>query len=690
MAGQFIDGPAPGATGQFIDAPAPDAHPGAVLPGGGFGSGGFGAVIKQVGKGAKKVEKNVGRAIEQGHNDPFGSVMNVLGAPQRGLQSLETNNETNEGKRLGSAWAAMLNPKTGKGLTQKVKDQTGISGLEAGPLAGNDLGHKFARGAVDTGMDIVNDPLTFLPVGKIARLAGKIPGVAEAAGAAAKAAKDSPVGKTLNPEEYLRGLTPAARAKYEVITNRSMQAVHKQKEAEDAIVRAHASEIRKGIMPPEVARLFTTSSQKPGVQSMSAWQEHFLDPRTGKSTFGKGTRPQDVISALYRNRAPVFTGSEAKRTGALGGLKDQGFFNDAGHVPSGMYDTADPEEIKKIQDRLRLNVQPKAESDNLLLKAARAATHRGNQAFLSIPVPHGGNLVNLSYNRYGLPTTLKGIGRAARVATGTVGNGKLAKNIDELEDLGANSQYGKIYDELGLTGSNLKGPGVLGKVAGGINNVTQAVAPIANKVIIPAERLSNYAQDKFLNPLETGLRSAALDAERAGGTTGPAAARNIHAAFGTDAPNRLTESGQKMGEGFAKFHLQTALWSVLRALATNPGRVVAPLKADRDMNNQVNPHGPKYHLSIPTMSTARAIADPLHYWPAAVGPIGQLGSAYSSLTEAQKGKLLTAIGDTVSRYMPLSEAAPVLSGKKRGPAGEKAVNDLIPLLLGGYFQKAKP
>jgi hypothetical protein len=659
------------ATSAFDPSTAAPTTP---LPGGiGFGSGGFGKTVTKAGK---TIDNKLGTGIVYGHNHPFDSVMGVLGAPQRALQAVETG--ANPGK-------AFMDPKQGPKLTKAVKTKIGLQGQEdTGILSGSDLGHKLARGVADTGLDIVNDPLTFAPIGKAAKLAGKlVPGLEKGAKAVAEFAKETPIGQKLNPEEYLRGLTPEARASFEVGTNKSMQVVHDQKTAEDAIVKKHVAEIRAGHMPDEVAKLF--HSRDKGVPTMDAWKEYFKDPRTGKLDFGKGTTPQEVIHALYSNRAPIFAGSDNVSkglSGALGHMKDMGLLDDPGHVKPGLFTSTDPEEIRLTQERLRKVIEAKStpEGSNPILKAVRGLTHRGNQAFLAIPIPHGGNLTSLSYNRYGLPTTVKGIVHAGRVATNTVGKGKLAGNIDELKSLAADSQYGNIFDELGLTG--------------GKTRVGQAVAGAANKVIIPAEQFFNYAQNKFLNPLETGLRAAALDAERKAGRVGPLAARNIHAAFGTDAPNAVTEGARQLGTPFAKFHGQTAIGSGLRTLATNPGRVAVPLKADRDMNAQVNPGAkPKYHMTIPALSTARALADPTHYFASFLGPLGAAEQAFSPLEGIQKGKVSQAVLNEVLRYITLSDLGRIAAEAamhKRGQAGENPRSDLLPLFMGGYFQRQRP
>ena len=609
----------------------------------------------------KGAEKKVGGALAYGHQHPFESFMNVMGAPQRALQSFETG-----GNLLDMGHAAM-HPEMGQRLTQQVKKNIGLTGLEAGPLAGNDLGHKLARGTLDTGLDILNDPMTVAPVGKVLELGGRaaraVPGVARAAEAVAAGPIGQGVSRVFNPEHYMRGLTPEAKAKFEMATNRSMEAARARQVAEDAIVKRNAAAIRAGHMPDEVAQLFG-----PG----DAWKEHFIDKETGAFKFGPGTRPQDVEGALFRHRAPMF---EQGVRDQLGG----GIFKgspDAFHVPANASETERAARVRATQERLAQAIKAKGEppgEHGLLAKAARGFTHRGNQAFLVNPIPHTLNLTNLAYNRYGLPTTLAGLGNAARVMAGKTG-GKLGENIGELEQLGAKSQYGNLFDELGLTR-------ILG-IPG-----TEGAAKVANKAIVPLERASNYAQRKVLNSTETGLRAAALNAEKKAGRTGAAAAKSIHSAFGTDAPNAVVQGAQHIGAPFARFHLQTAPGSGLKTLATHPARVLNPIKAQRDENAQINPSGPKYTSSIPAMSTARLLTQPQDYLLGSLGPLTAIRDAKEQL---DKGKYLGMASDALQRFVPGTPeytALMYLLSKKKGRAGQSGLQELGPAIFGGYYKK---
>ncbi len=622
--------------------------------------------LRGIERGAQRGLKNAGKTIAAAHQNPFDTFLGVLGTPQRALEALETG---------GDIGHAVTHPRDQRRLSRAVKEKIGLQGLEDNQLAGNDLLHKLARGTLDFGLDVANDPLTFAPVGKGLELAGKgikaVPGAVNLAERVARSpfgtAVEEGASRLFNPEYYLRGLTPEAKAQFEMATNRSMEAVRKQQEAENAIVRKHAAAIRRGELPTEVRNLFTAPAHGTIEHTLA---EHFPEG------IKPGTRPQEVQAALFRNRAPAFRrqvmselDADTPEFGSLGIFKTPDYHRAAGSRAF----TVPPEEIEEVQKRLKTVLQKPFAPANPLLQAAKFLTHRGNQAFLANPVPHTLNLANLAYNRYGVPTVVKGLANAARVATGTAG-GKLGKKVSELEDLGAKSQYGNLFDELGLT-----------RIAGipGTEGVAKALNAFA---IVPAERLANYAQHKILNSTETGLRAAALDAERAAGNTGAAAAKNIHSAFGTDAPNNISRGASALGTPFARFHLQTAPGSGLRTLATHPARVVNPIKAQRDYNNQVNPHGPKYQTSIPAMATARAVVDPAGYWLGNFGPIAGIEGVRSTIT---KGGLDKIAGDTAARFIPGTpeyQALMYLISKKASDR-KKGVQAIGPAIVGGYYKK---
>jgi hypothetical protein len=350
--------------------------------------------------------------------------------------------------------------------------------------------------------------------------------------------------------------------------------------------------------------------------------------------------------------------------------------------------------LADTQDRLRKAVERPFAERNVAQQIAHAVMHRGNQAFLANPVPHTFNLANLAYLKYGAPTTIAGLGNAARVATGTVGKGKLAADIGELGDLGAHSQYTNIFDELGLTGlKNAPETGRTAPIARAFNATvapaTRAAAKVVNKPLILGQRASNALQHKILNSTETGLRAAGLNAERKGGATGAQAAQNIHKAFGTDAPNAVTQAGRAAAAPFFQFHAQTAPGAVLGALARNPSRISNPMKIQDDLNAK---HGPQYHSTTPGLNAGRMIADPFGYFSSNLG-LGSLESPFGLLSALKSGnakKITQALGESGARYVtgsPEIQAAIEIALKKKGQAGESGLQDLQSALGGGYWSK---
>ena len=628
-------------------------------------SGGIGNVLQGAVALKNKGNQAIGGAFKYGHEHPFDAVMNVLGASQRGLQALETGANVRH---------AVMSPGDESDLRQAVKTKIGLQGLENNQLAGDDLPHKFARGALDFGLDFVNDPMTFAPVGNAARLVGKIaskvPGAARAAEGVGKTVAESPFGQgvsaAFNPDHYLRGLTPEAKAAFEVATNRSMEAVRKRKEIEDALVRKHADAIRKGELPSEVRNLFSRGEDGTVDSTIKKYFPDGLKP---------DTRPQDVMNLLFRNRAPDFKRQvmQELKAGDTGLFNSHEFLRGADHRPSPF--TVPVEQIPEVQKRLESVLDARFEDPNLLLGLARAVTHRGNQLFLANPIPHTGNLASLAYNAYGPTTAVKGIGNAVQVAAGKTG-GRLGENIKELEAGGGNSQYGNLFDETGLTR-------ILG-IPG-----TQKAAQAYNALTIPLQKASNYAQHKILNSTETGLRAAALDAEKKAGVTGPQAMKNIHSAFGTDAPNAVTQGAQRLGAPFAKFHLQTVPRSVALTLAKNPARISNQLKAQQDYNGQVNPNGPQYRFGIPGVAGVRSLVDPLYFFDH-FGPISDINNPFGVLATAKKGKPIDAAAQAASRFTPgmqFLEAGQKMATGKRGRAGDTGVQDLFSAIVGGYYGK---
>jgi hypothetical protein len=621
------------------------------------------SVAKQAGKLGDKLEKKVGGAIVYGHQHPYEAFGNIIRAPQRALQTLELNppsfNPLHNFDVLGQVSQNVMNPKSGPRLSNQIKANTGVQAIEQGPLAGSGLPQKLGRAALDVGMDL-NDPLTIAPVGDAGKLLEQALPWLHGASAVADAARSTTVGKFLDPEAPLHGLTDYGKSLYESIQNNATQAMHKIKVADDAVVKRYAEEIRSGKIPDAVRALFQDVENIPNAV--------------------KGLKPQDITAALTRDRAPKL--KAAIKEGLSRANLIHGPNNTIGmleHPLEKVFNNpAEADAVKKALGEVAGKVHS---TSNDVLKLVQKATHLGNKAFLALPFPHGLNLANLAYNKYGVPTLIKGLANAARVSTGTVGHGPLSQKIAELSATGAHSQYSNIFDELGIT-----------RLAG--QKGTEGAAKALNKVIVPLERGSNFLQNHFLNPLETGLRASALDAEKKLGNTGVEAARQIHKAFGTDAPNTVTRWASELGEPFAKFHAQTTVGSGLRTLATNPGRIANVQKAQQDYNAQVNPGGSaKFHLSTPGLNIAKATMDPMGYLFSLLGPLGAAGEGYSAIPQTEKGHIRAAVSSIAGRYVPLSEAMDVfyrMAQKKRGQAGEKASSDLLPLITGGYYQKPKP
>jgi hypothetical protein len=640
----------------------------------------------------RKVIKPVAGALAYGHAHPNDVIMGPLQAGQRALRGAELNDFGGQQNDIGHDF---MTPKVGPQLQAGVQK---MLGLQPGGFVDQHMKPGVSN-ALRIGEDVGNDPLNFVG-GEALKM---IPGGKAVAGAIGKVADKIPKVPILNPQDYLKGLKPEARAEFEMVTNQSMQAVRKQKEAEDKIVAAHAAEIRAGKMPDEVARLFTADKSTP---QMQAWQQYF------PKGFRKGTTPQEVQSALFRNRAPVF------KTQVMDALKKRGFFNTPESIAAGRNLNLDdkfdiPSEglgnkggwspetgasnyqhLADTQKRLQQVVERPFAAPNPVQKVAQTLMHRGNQAFLANPVPHTFNLANLSYLKYGAPTTLAGLGNAARVATGTVGKGKLAQDIGELGDLGARSQYSNIFDELGLTGlKNAPETGRTAPLARAFNATvapaTRKAAQAVNKPLILGQRASNAMQHGVLNSTETGLRAAALNAEKRGGKTGAQAAQAIHAAFGTDAPNTLSQAGRAAAAPFIKFHAQTAPGAVLGALARNPSRISNPIKIESDLNAK---SGPQYHSTTPGLNAGRMIGDPVNYFTSNMG-VGSLLNPYGPLAALKSGdakKISQALTESGSRYVtgsPELTALAEMASKKKGQAGESGLQDFISALVGGYFAK---
>ena len=687
--------PAALAGGLYGDLLKPDAATPATKP----------DLLGSVKKLGETALKGAGNAYKYGRDHGLEVADAVLGSLQRPLEAVETGHNPVE---------ALLNPKQAPMLRDAAYKRFGLDKMDRAYNPTQSLPDKLERAGRHGLFDIANDPMNLVGAAPF-KLAAKgvrmVPGAVRAGEEMAKAVKpaaeavsnvvdplvkkvaESPIGtkasEMFDPRYYLRGLTPEAQKKVEVITNRAMEAVRKNQVVEDAIVKKHADEIRRGIMPDEVRDLFKGKS---GDQHTDAWRQYFTDEN---GVFKQPTNPRDIQSALYRERATQFAGTTSEHgSGALQELKDAGFLEKpeyyAGlHSLGGRFQKiANPYtgmttgEIEAAQGRLLSAIQAKLlpEQQSGVWQMLNQVTRRGNQAFLASPFPHMMNLANLSFNEHGLGNMLTGVGHAAQVATGKV-SPKVAANVRQLEEMGAKSQYHNLFDELGIT-----------RVAGIPGS--EPVANVLNKGIVPAERFANKMQNTFLNPLETGLRSAALEAETKLGRMPEEAAYNIHRTFGTGAPAKIVQDISRLAQPFAMFHGQTAPGSLRRTLVRNPNRVNTVQKSERNYNEQVNPGGSaQLRLNTPTFSGTRALTDPIGYYGTMGGALEQLGGPYSPLSLIKQGKLPEAAAVTGQRFVPSAatlQAIIDMARKKQGRAGEAPLGDLLTSLLsGGYYQKPK-
>lgn len=615
---------------------------------------------QQVNKLGKAFDKYVGKPLSYAHEHPFEAFMSVAGAPQRAAQAAELGR---------NPLSALMDPKQTKSLEQGLREPmtgtnfyplravgAGIGELERGPLQGSDLPHKLARGVLDTAYDVINDPVTYIPVGDVARIASKfVPGLPAAAKVVGKLKP-----ALFDPERHLTGFTTYGKSLIEAVQNRARQGEWVRIQGAQAVIAKHVDEIRKGIMPPDVAALFKRPKDIP---------KDFTKPQDIEGPLFKGIR-DETWDKIRRDLKSM--GIMESKTGVKFTPKPSaGIFKDA----------TDPQAIKAARAGLeRFKGQElSGKAKNSFQWALHQLTHRGNQAFLAIPFPHMLNLINLAYNRYGVAATAKGTLNAARIATGLVGKGsQLQRDMQELMGMGANSQYANLFTEYGMNS-------LLG---------SKTLAKFANKpIVIPFERFSNWMQQKFLNPMETGLRTAALSAERKAGTKGVEAARNIHQAFGTNPSNEYTHWLKANASPFAQFHSQTIPETTVRTLANNPGRITALVHAQIDMNNQVNPGHTKFTPTTPGFSGVRALVEPQWYFASNLGPLYALGQGFSGLSDVQKGKVAEAVSKALGRYIPMPQVAETLqrlaTGQK-GAAGEQPSSDILPMLTGGYWSKVKP
>lgn len=620
---------------------------------------GFGPIMQAPRKASRAIDFSLGREVKFASAHPFTAMMNVLGTGQRGVEAAETGQDVwraithpQEAEELHQAVRApMTSADYGRGLLTPLRAiGAGVGALERGPLAGSATWQKLGRGAADLPYDVVNDPLSLIPVGDAAKatewlgrgLKAMNPDMVASAGKALESVGNwlntSVVGKWLDPEYFIRGLSPAEQNAVIAATRGNTVSRDAALERGWNQIKANHAAIRGGEIPDEVRALFKDP-------------EKYLDP------IAKSKNPF-LVRRAFADDLDV-----QQRADALQNVKlfAQGHDID----PTGM------------EEAVR-NMMGHDLSKNAILQIGRYLTERGNQAFLAIPFAHGGNLTALSYLRYGIANTLKGLGYAAQIATG-----KMSKNVADglslLNQYGRGSRWNAVFSEMP--------PQTIFGIPG-----TGGLAQTVGRATVPMERFSNALQRNFLNPLDEGLRIAGLEAERHAGNDLDTAMRNLDSAFGTDPQTGLVRGATEIGEGFAKFHLQTSPNAGLRALANRPDRVAAMMKTQQDFNRQLNPYGPQYRGTVPGLAVARQVMDPLGYYSSVTGPLGELMSPSSPMSAFRQGKVAEALTQVFGRYVPANQVGPILSELAQGgPKQQEAVKDFLTLFTGGYYKpKALP
>lgn len=665
------------------------------------------------------IDKHVGKPLVWAHNHPFEAFMAGAGSGMRGLEAAELGQDPREAfTHPGMQTQLKRDLYAGKGVAlpglMSLPGQVAgaIGAAERGPLAGDQLMHKLTRGMLDTAFDIGNDPYTYIPFGKLAEGVAAIPGV----GKVGQAIAESKFGRAFAPEADLSKLTTAGKAHVEQAVNLGHQSQTVAFEDARAIVAKFADSIRKGVTPSELLRFFPGKAGDKKLAEIMGTKDPKKVLEATREEISAGTL-SDVKKSLTKSGLLKAPAAAPKQPSLEQLLKASIKLAKGGKMPTTaqamkaardamktakaagpkMKDVQaflrDPSQLKQVQEDVLRFITPSEVQHGPVMKLLNTLMHVGNRAFLSIPLPHGFNLTNLAYMRYGLPTTLKGIGNSIRIATNTV-PGALAKDIDTLREFGTNSQYHKIFDELGINDILFAGKGKMADLANkAMAPLNVAVHAVNKGAVIPLERFSNALQTHFLNPLETGLRSAALKQEAKAGRTGAEAARSIHQAFGTDPASAVTKEVSGFAQPFAKFHFQTTPTQTIRTLLKNPQRIAALVKAQIDMNNQVNPHSAQFTPTTPAFTGVRAMMDLPYYVGGAGGALFHLGQSYSSLSQIEKGKVAEALSSALGRYIPASQAGAViwrLATGQKSTAGESPISDVLPVVTGGYYSKWKP
>lgn len=652
----------PQGTPQQAPAPAPS---GSAVPKVDWGS------MQRVVKKLEKTDKQFAKVVTKAKSNPVESTLGWLGASQRALQAFETGGDVRR------AWS---HPEDADKLSRAVRERIGlqqledaadktpaigsaVAGAQTNPIMAALLGSKFGRGTLNTIIDMGNDPLNLLGgedfIAK--QVLGRIPAAARAGNVIAKPLQaagrkilEYPVGRALNPEAGLEGLSAEAKARFLQLANVGREEGVESGRAGTEAVRKAKREIEKtGAVPAEVARLFHDPANIPVAK------KGFL-------------RPEDIAEALRKDRAAYARAQTTQKIkkatpGELGLPMMEHETAKAGREAM-LAKLNEPSLISpEFLKRLHLNENP-----------LRGATNLANKAFLASGLPHTLNLANLAFNE-GPITALRGAGNALRFAVGKPGK-KLAQTAEDLKAAGGHHEFENVFNEMGI--QRLAGiPG------------TELPAKAINAALTPVQRFANQLQRSTLNPLEAGFRTAMFRrmVEKEG-VSAAEAARRINRELGTEMPTAVNRAISELGGSFPNFHINASLGSAGRTLVKHPGRFVAPLKADKDYNDQFNPgkHKAKFHLGIPTLAAARFAADPVNYM---FNFVNNVTGPYSPLGQAMKGHPIAAARQAVGGFLPgggaLNAGVEKIRGKK-GKYGEDPLIDLITsLTTGGYYQKPK-
>jgi hypothetical protein len=336
----------------------------------------------------------------------------------------------------------------------------------------------------------------------------------------------------------------------------------------------------------------------------------------------------------------------------------------------------DPANVAAAREGVAKHIRPQFAAQSDVAKGVADVNRRLKSMFLAVPFPHMANLTNLAYNKYGLPTTLRGLGYAAQEATGLRG-AKLKSLLSDLQSVGGDYQYEHLFGE------------------------THPLEPVRQ-----LQRAANAVQDKTLNATERGLRASMLESELARGKPAVDAVRGVHKALGTDAPTEFTRFLNSLPlSQFPRFHTQTALGSFGRTLVNAPGRITGFEHAFGSPEN--TPTGQaRYHPSTPTAAGLRAADNPLGYFASGstlgglldvTSPYSPIGLALRAQQQDKKGQhaaarktereAIAAGAGTLFPASGLVGAALEAARKKKGKAGESAPQDTFSSLFGGYWSK---